>query len=1003
MRKEITPERWQRVSAFLDQALDLEHDQRAEYLRRLRSQDAEAGDLLGDLLKAAGTDGILDRPAVESAAEALVRIAAGGDEDDATGEPAGGRQAGPWRLLREIGRGGMGVVYLSERADGQFRQTAALKLLKPGLDTDEIQSRFLRERQILARLQHPNIARLLDGGVTEDGRPYFAMEYVAGRPITEVCDGKHATVDERLRLFRDACHAVQYAHGSLVVHRDLKPSNILVAEDGPVKLLDFGIARLLAEEPGGAGAAITRTGLQVMTPQYAAPEQIKGEPATTATDVYGLGLVLYELLAGRRPFVVRGSALPDLERAILDTAPALPSKAVDRPVAAARRTSPERLRRRLRGDLDAIVMTTLRKDPERRYPTAAALGEDLDRLLLGLPVRARRDTAPYRMRKFAGRHRAGVAAAALVTVSLLAGLTGTLWQARAARMEARRAQEVKDFLVGIFQVSDPSQARGEQVTARELLDRGAARVGAELRDQPVLQAEMTGVLADVYEKLGMYDRAAPLAQQSLDLLMSRRDATDLEVSEALRRRGVILIDQGQYDEAVSVLRQAIEKRGQRGRGDDGGRAEALENLASALRSKGDLDEAETLVRQALDIRRRLYGGDRPEIATSLNNLALMLRDRGRLDEAEPLYREAIAIRRRTLGADHPDVAGTLNNLAALLRARGRLEEAEQASREAVAINRGLYGDDNPNTIQSLNSLGAIVQSLGRYDEAETIDRQVVDYWRRSQGEEHPNAVVSLNNLATVLKEKGDYQAAEPLFRQVTEQFPKIVGEKHPFTAISLTHLGATLRETGRDDEAEAVLRRALGIMTALRGEEHPETVPMLTQLGALEQQRGRLDEADRLLDRALAIREKALGPENPATAASRISLGALRREQGRLDQAEEMERAAIDAFRKSYPAGHPEIALALIELGRTETARGRPAEAVTLLREAEAIRGERFGGSSWKTAEARLFLAEALAARGEAAEARALLRAAAPILREQRGGSHPTTRRAESSLRRQGG
>ncbi len=1017
---EITPERWRELSTLLDEVLELSPEGRTAFLAGLAARDPGTKTLLEDLLRASDVaDGILDSPAGAYSTQILGWIANDGPEvapgpAGGVGEAPGagaeieGARAGPWRLLREIGRGGMGVVYLAERADGQFEQRVALKILKRGLDTDEILARFLRERQILARLQHPCIARLIDGGVTEDGRPFFAMEHVEGRPITEDCDARGATIEERLRLLRAVCEAVQYAHRSLVVHRDLKPSNILVTSDGEVKLLDFGIARLLREDGGdggaGGGAIRTSTGLRMMTPQYAAPEQVRGEPSTTATDVYALGLVLYELLAGRRPYVVPAGAAAEIERAIVDTIPVPPSRVAGlADAAAARGITEDRLRRRLRGDLDAVVMTALRKEPDRRHPTAAALGDDFDRFLRGLPVWACRDTAAYRFRKFLGRHRAAAAAIALVALSVCVGVAATLWQARAARLQARRAEAAKDFLVRIFEVSDPSQSRGETITARELLDRGAARVDERLERQPTLRAEMTGVLADVYERLGLYEQAEPLAQKSLDLWSSLRRPDDPEVAEALRRQGVILIDRGRYAEAEEVLRRALAQRPRSAGEVDARLAETLENLATALRSEGKLPEAEALIRETLQMRRRIFGRDSPEIATSLNNLALMLRERGQFGEAEDFYRQALAIRRRTLGPDHPDVAGTLNNLAALLRQRGRLEAAEGAAREAVAINRKLFGDDNPNTIQSLNSLAAIVQSLGRYAEAETIDGDVLDFWRRHQGEQHPNALASLNNLASVLKDRGDYAAAEPMFRRLVEQFPKVVGEKHPFTAVALTHLGAILRDDEKYDEAETCLRRALEIQTALRGDEHPDAAGVMAQLGVLEQQRGQIEDAEPLLRRALAIREKALGPDHPATAASRLALGSLLRERGRLDEAAGLEEAALQADRKAWPAGHPDIALAAIELGRTETARGNPRRAEPLLKEALEGRRKTFGDDNWKTAEARLYLAEALAPAGKAAEARPLLESSVRVLREKRGATNRLAREAADGLRRTSG
>jgi len=979
-------ERWRRISTILDGVFERSAPDHPAFLEKACGADGQLRNEVEAYLKAESDAGdFLEKPAAERAGRLLATLENGVDT-----APGPDVRIGSWRPLREIGRGGMGIVWLAERADGQFEQQVALKILKRGLDTDEILSRFLRERRILARLEHPHIARLVDGGATDDGRPFIAMEYVNGRPITDDCAARGAGIEERLRLFGDVCEAVQYAHAHLVVHRDLKPSNILVDATGGVKLLDFGIARLLAGEEGATAETLTRTGLQVMTPQYAAPEQIRGAPATTATDVYALGLVLYELLSGRRPYTVTGSGGAEMERAILDAAPEPPSRAA----------SDTETGRRMRGDLDAIVMTAIRTEPERRYPTAAAFGEDIDRLLHGLPVRAHGDTVGYRARKFVGRHRAGVATATLAVLSLLAGLAGTIWQARAARHEARRAEEVKDYLVDLFEVSDPSRSRGLQVTARELLDRGAARVQEELADQPALQAEMAGVLADVYEKLGLYDEAAPLAARSLELWTRERGPRAAEVAGALRRQGTILFGQGKYPEAVEAHERALDLHRAILGASDAEVAEDMESIAVVLRAQGKADDAERLVRDALAIRRKIFPADSPEIATSLNNLGVLLRARGSLDEALALQNEALAIRRRALGPDHPLVAASLNNLAAILLQRGRYAEAETTAREAVALSRRLYGDDGAETITSLNTLAAIVQKLGRYDEAERLDREVLEFWRKRGGEEHPNAVVTLNNLAAVLKDRGDYAAAEPMFRRLADLFPKVLGPQHPFVAVSLTHLGSIQRDTGRLDEAGETLGRALTIVTGLRGADHPDTAGVMAQVGVLEEARGRLDAAAPLLEQSLAIREKALGADHPVTAAGRLSLAGLRRRQGALDDAAALGTAALEALRAAWPAGHPDIATAALELGRTETARRRFDDALVLLREAESARVQVFGETSWKTAEARLYLAECLAAAGSGAEARALLAPAAVVLRGGLGAAHPLVTEADAVLHR---
>ncbi|HET7216574.1 MAG TPA: protein kinase, partial [Vicinamibacterales bacterium] len=522
---------WARLEAVLDEVLELEGDVRLEAIARACGDD-EALRAKVEAFVAADVEAhdFLETPAAEYAA-GLVRAAA--DEAPAEEREQPGDLVGPYRVISEIGRGGMGRVFLARRDDGQFDQRVALKLLRAGGDGVEIQQRFLRERQILARLQHPNIARLLDGGVTADGRPYFAMEYVAGEPITLYCDRRRLDVNKRLDLFIAVCDAVQYAHQNLVVHRDLKPSNTLVTADGEVKLLDFGIAKVLHEpdEGGNGDPTLTRLGSGPMTPEYAAPEQVRGDPVTTATDVYALGALAYELLTGRGPHRLTRLTAAEVERVIAEGDVDRPSAAIARSrpiadgrtaddVAAARATDGPRLRRQLRGDLDTIVMTALQKDPARRYASAGALVDDLRKYQGRMPIAARPDSVSYRASRFVRRHAIGVAATALVLASLVAGLIGTAWQARVASREALKAREISQFLASLFEVADPARTNGRDVTAKDLLDRGAARVETELADQPDVQADMLVLLGKIYRDLGEYDRAQPLLERAVALRTS---------------------------------------------------------------------------------------------------------------------------------------------------------------------------------------------------------------------------------------------------------------------------------------------------------------------------------------------------------------------------------------------------------------------------------------------------------------------------------------------------
>ncbi len=729
---ELSPARWPHVEALLDRALDLPPEERTAFLERTRAANPDLLREVREVLRA----GDRARALLEDSGlllrwnEEAVPFAEESDESD---ENLAGTAVGRYRLLEEIGRGGMGTVYRAERADGAFEQTAALKLVRRGMDSDAVLRRFHHERQVLAALDHPNVARLLDGGRSEEGRPYFVMELVEGEPITAYCDRRRLGVEARLRLFLQVCEAVAFAHRNLVVHRDLKPSNVLVTDDErgrpQAKLLDFGIAKLLSADTV-PGATLTQPGHLLLTPQYAAPEQIRGEAVTTATDVYALGVLLYELLTGQPPYRLGSSSPAELERVIGGVEPPRPSAAVaPGEEAEARGVSAERLKKRLAGDLDQVCLKALRKEPERRYASAEALGEDVERHLAGLPVTARPDTVGYRARTFVRRHRAPVVATAAVVVVFLA-LVGFYTVRLAAerdraQQEAATAEQVTALLAGIFRGSDPSNtAKGERsgldVTAQELLDRGARRI-EELEGEPLVQAELTNVIGRVYRELGLYEEAQTFLERAL----------------AMRRR---LLGENHPDVATS-----------------------MNGLAIVLFDRGAYDEAEQLYRETLAMRRRLLGENHPDVAISMSNLAVHLHDTGRYDaydEAESLLREALATQRQLLGEDHPDVATALNDLAFLLKARGAYEEAEPLLREALAMAIRLRGQEHFYVAISLVNLGRLLIDTGRVEEAEPLLRQALDTYIRVLGKQDIRTIRGQVTFGTVLTALGRYDEAE---------------------------------------------------------------------------------------------------------------------------------------------------------------------------------------------------------------------------------------------------
>ena len=749
-------DRWQRINDLFDELTELAPEVRSERLRAQTAEDPEVRREVEALLAALDrSTGFLEEPAV----------AASGSRPESPS--LAGERLGAYRILEKIGEGGMAAVYLAERGDVGKR--VALKIVAGGLISSAQRQRFLFERRLLARLEHPNIARLLDAGVTGEGVPFFAMEYVDGLPLDRYCDRRRSSVERRLELFQSVCGVVQYAHQNQVVHRDLKPSNILVTDRGEVRLLDFGIAKLLEEHPAEQVLA-TRTGMALMTPAYASPEQVLGRPVTTASDVYSLGVLLYELLTGHLPSATTPSGR--LESVLEGVTPRRPSLAVaeldptaeaSRALLKARGTTREQLRRRLTGDLDAICMKALRSEPGQRYPSADRLLEDVRRHLSGLPVSARHDTAGYLFGKFVRRHRLAVAAACLVVLSMLAGFAATVWQARIAEAERDRARQVAEVLPELFWSLEPGAVPSAAVTPEEMLDRGLVQVESKLAGQPEIQARVLAIACDLYMRLAVYDKAE---------LAGRR--------------------------AVALARGSS--------GDGTALAASLAMLAQSLDKQARYTEAEPLHQEALAIRRRALGSAHPEVATSLHNFAMLHQERGDRVEAERLYREALAIRRVAFGGDHRDLAFTQTNLAIVMYELGKLEEAERLGREALAMRRRLLGDVHPDVANGLHNLAAILEARGERQEALTLYRETLGILRKVHGRDHLFVSYPLGRLALILDGEGDHAEAESLLRQALAIQVETHGEDHPDVAQTRSRLGACLGSLGRVEEAETLLR-----------------------------------------------------------------------------------------------------------------------------------------------------------------------------------------------------
>ena len=917
-------ERLDRIDSLFDAAIDLPPEEQTAFVERACSDDEAICARVLELVRAYRSEGALDSPAARVAA-GVVQAAS------ALGGPVPER-IGPFRVGHEIGRGGMGRVFLGERADGQFEQRVAIKLIQHG--APGIVRRFVEERKLLARLSHPGIARLLDGGITPSGLPYFVMELVEGEPIDAYCQSHDLSIDRRLELVASVCEAVTYAHQHLIIHRDLKPTNILVSASGQVKLLDFGIAKLLRTSESDEDDTL-RTELQAMTPEFAAPEQILGRPVTTATDVYSLGVLLYFLLAGERPYDVRGKTPAELERIVCEEVPPRPST-----------RAPASVRRRIQGDLDLIVMTALQKEEHRRYQSPAALAQDLQRFREGLAIAARTDSAAYRAGKFIGRHRVGVALTALAMLGLGGAASRERVLRNRAEVEARKASEVKQFLVSVFDKADPdgwADPDDGRTTARQLLDRGAARIDSTLAEQPEVQAELRSVLGRVYTRLGVYDKATALLERSLHQRESLRERADSSV------------------------------------------AETMDLLGEALVKRNKLDDAEPLLRRALVQRRALFGSSHAATATTIDNLAILLMMKSKLEEAEPLYREALVIRRSVFGDSSVEFATSLNNLGLLVRNKGLYAEAESLHQRALDIKLRRLGEGHPVTARAMQNFARTLQMRGKYEQAEVYHRRALATKRRALGDLHPSVSVSMTTLANLLAHNlGRVREGESLAREALALDRKSYGESNEYVAASLVNLGVILRVDGNFAEAEATLREALTMQRRLLGDRDMRVPYNVLQLGLVLAHAGDGVAAIPLLRQSVSLYRELLGDDDQLTIVTTTNLAWVLADYGFPVEAESIARGALARIDEKKPEHGAAFVVARTTLGKALLAQDRVDEALPPLEEAVARAGRQFGKGHWRTADTELTYGKALLARGRLAEGEPLVRSARAALETQR-------------------
>ncbi|HSN54543.1 MAG TPA: serine/threonine-protein kinase [Candidatus Sulfomarinibacteraceae bacterium] len=829
-------ERWDEVRELFLRVADLDPAAREAHLDEACGEDRdlrhEVESLLGQNDR---SDTFLPR-LIEHAAQDLV----GDPASDPAARPA---RIGPYRVIELLGRGGMGSVYLAEREGGPFQQQVALKVLRTGLNDTDMAARFKSERQILADLRHPNIAGLVDGGTTEDGVPFLAMEYVQGRRIDRWCDQDQKSIEQRIDLFRVVCSAVQAAHRSLVVHRDLKPANILVTTDGHVKLLDFGIAKILGPSSHSHTVVVTRTIDRLLTPAFASPEQVSGDAVTTASDVYSLGVILYELLAGTNPHAFKDHSATEIERVVCRTDPERPSQAVRRRIGTAkgaeaarlRGLSEDRLARRLAGDLDTIVMTALRKEPDRRYSSVEALSEDLRRHAAGLPVMARPDTLTYRASKFVRRHRTAVAATSAAMIAVLAFGVQSSVNAREAvrerdralaaeeraRIEAETADRVSAFLIDLFRVADPSESRGEEVSVRALLDRGAGRIDDELAGEPEIQARLLEAVGEVYSNLGEYATAGELLERSVDLLREN-DPASPELPEALNGYAKVRFDLGDRDAAEALSQEALSVARQTFDGDHQQTALALNNLGWIAYEKGAYEEAERVLSEALEMRRRVWGDEHGEVAETLFNLGTVALELNRVDEAVARMEQAHDMRRRILGPDHPVTLGGIGNVVAALEAQKQYSRGLQRLAETIPTAIGIFGPEHPDIAYLEVMRGRQLRFLGRTDEARKAFDEALRIERHVRGPDHPYVGYAQIQIGTLCAGAGELDAAEAAYLEALRIYRRAYPEGDRNVANTLGKLSELALQRGRGDEALRLARESRKLFGRLLPEGHSE-------------------------------------------------------------------------------------------------------------------------------------------------------------------------------------
>ncbi len=860
---------WEKVETIIDQALDLPEKERKTFVDNQCGNNQQLKSEVTLLLESIyDSEGWLEDPG-DYKREFYEEIS-----DDVELLSAGhsliGKQVGVYTIREKIGEGGMGTVYLAERSDGEFDHQVAIKIIRRGKATELNLRRFRREQRILAGFNHSGIARLYDGGVTDDGFPYIIMEHVSGIPIDDYCRANNCSIDKKIALFEQVLEAIRHAHENLVIHRDLKPGNILVDENGNVKILDFGISKLLEEENE---ISLTQTGAHLLTPQYAAPEQIRSENITTATDLYALGIVFYELLTGTEPYNLEGVSRYEIQQIILSEEPPKPSTVVDS----------HALHKKLKGDLDAIALKAIRKESGRRYRVANEFLDDLKASRHGLPVSAREDSVPYRTQKFLKRHTQGIATTAVI-VLLIAGFTlfytyQITEERNQAELEAQKSEEVTDFLTRIFEGSKPSVAKGDSIPVQRFLETGVNRIN-EMEGQPEVKAALLSTMGSVYQNLGEYEKSNPLHEEALQLSKKvykepHEDLANAYVMKAVNEKdlGNFAVAESLYKKGISII-EKLENR------PDSLYAGSLSNLALLYEEFGKQRKAIPIHKKAVALDKQLYPEGHEEIGISLNHLAVAQKKNGDLQEARTNFERAIEILKTQLGDDHPRTAITTHNLALNYRRLGMLDRAIPMLKQALKMKKAIYGNEHIIVASSLVGLGHLYRETRQSEKSISSFNKALDIISNTHGDSSMYSGITRFSLGATYLLDGNFVKAERLFRESIDIIEGVLGPEGSYLANPKHLLGELFLEQEKLSEAQDEFQETETLIIKNYDTSHPYYGGLMKSLGRLKIAQDSLDRARFYLKESIDVFEQKVPDNHWKLAESRLLLGKVLYFQG---------------------------------------------------------------------------------------------------------------------------